>query len=510
MKKFEEETLIRKQKDTVTGTNGTSTGTFNKTIGQTTGTTAQPQTSNANQSKFMDGDGKKSAKAKNDNAFASGGDADKTIDLSRGLLQLDTEGDFSGGENDITMPCIPVNVHIYTKLTDDEKKTYKGKRYGDPSDNKVFTEKADGNYKMGDSKDRYNATTYTDDVGKDSVLGCDNSSGVTIGFGIDLGNGYTTKDAITKLFKAAGALGDKGEEVAGNKADKLIDTAGLKGIPAAKKAAELRTVVKITQEQALKLLDNAIPAADSKAETWGGYKRGDGTFEPATEEALMAIAYWGEKALSTAITDAAKGKKGAEQFRAASTATTTAKTALTGTAKWKIPGYETYASYFDMLAEMTDSGYTITFKDKVSDKDTLTGAKSGSQDDTLQFVKDLNERAHGYSSSGKDLKKQMTDPQVALPNTIKGEVGERTNKKTAVVTPCANAEDDVEAIQQLLYNGDYDVDVNGTYDDKTKTALTSFVSTEMNGSKFDGVVSPSGSYIVHLRKFKYKKRTDKK
>src|SRR5205085_8842293 len=128
-------------------------------------------------------------------------------------------------------------------------------------------------------------------------------------------------------------------------------------------------------------------------------------------------------------------------------------------------------------------------------KDTLTGAKKDTSDDTLQFVKDLSERIVNYKTAGKDLKKQMDG--TSLPSLITDKVGEGKDAK--------NNEADVKVIQQLLYNGNYDLEVTGKYDDKTKSAIEKFTKDEFGASS--NTVDPGGQALRHMKKFQYLKRS---
>lgn len=438
----------------------------------------------------------------------------KSITLSRGLLQMASEGDFTESDTSVKKPCFPFNVNVFQKLTEVEIKTYddakKGydeekkknpkkeafkkpyQRYGTPDANGVFKKDDAGSYKMGARKDRHSTTTYTTALATDQQMGTTNNSGVTIGFGIDLGNRYSTAAEAKKDFKAAGIIDDKGAGVDGNKADKLLDAVGLKGIKAAEKAANLRNDgVTLTVDQVLKLLDVVIPSYDKKAYT-KGYSRGDCTLDPAIEEVLMAFSYWGGNAqVRTAIIKDAKDKKGAEQFRAAAKAVKDNKSSD----EWMQRGYRIYISYLELLAEIKDSGYEIKMSDSVSDKDTLTGTKKDATDNTLQFVKDLSERAENYKTAGKDLKKQMSG--TGLASLIANKVGESKEAK--------NNEVDVKVIQQLLSNGNYDVEVTGKYDDKTKTAIQKFTKDEFGTSS--DTIDPGGQTLRHMKKFQYLKRS---
>lgn len=430
----------------------------------------------------------------------------KTVVLSRGVLQMTSEGDFTEGDYSVKRPHFPFNVNIFETLSADEIKAYddaksehevnKKKnpklgqfkapytRYGTPDSNGVFQADPAGAYKMGALKDRHATATYTAKLADGQQLGTTNSSGVTISYGVDLGNRYSSQAEAKKDFVAAGILDDKGAGVGGNKADKLLDAVGLKGLKAAEKAATLRSEgTELTATQALKLLNAIIPDYD-KGGAVKDYKRGDGTLDPAVEEVVMALSYWGGNTdVRKAIVSDAKGKEGAAQFTAAANAIRTNKS----DAAWMQRGYQIMISYLELLAEIADAGYEITMSDTVSDADTLSGA----EDDTLQFINDLSERAQDVS---KDLKKQMTG--TALTPLILAPVGEG---KTA-----ENNEADVTAIQQLLYNGDYDVEVTGKYDDKTKAAIEKFTKDEFKTAST--TVRPGDKTVRHLKQFQYLKR----
>lgn len=433
----------------------------------------------------------------------------KSLVLSRGVLQMTSEGDFTEGQTSVKRPHFPFNVNIFEALSADEIKSYDdaksqydkdkkanpklGKfeepytRYSGPDGNGVFKANPAGGYKMGAEKARHATATYTATLAVGQQLGTTNSSGVTISFGVDFGARYSSQAAAKKELIAAGILDDKGAGVGGNKADKLLDAVGLKGLKAAEKAAALRSEgIELTATQALSLMNVVIPSYDKSDVK--GYARGDGTLHPAVEEVVTALSYWGGNVrVRKAIVDEAKGKEGAAQFSAAANAIKANKTSE----DWMQRGYQIMISYCEILAEMADAGYEITMSGAVSDPDTLTGAKTDAKDNTLQFVNDLHERVDHAS---KDLKKQISG--TALSPLIAAPVGEGKTAK--------NNEADVTAIQQLLYNGNYDVEVTGKYDDKTKAAIEKFTKAEFKAAST--IVRPGGETVRRLKEFQYLKR----
>ena len=84
------------------------------------------------------------------------------------------------------------------------------------------------------------------EVKKNEVMGTyPNNSGVTIGLGYDLGS-RTKAGSYEDLTNA---------EIDETTATKLSESAGLKGIKAAKKCAELRSEISITKDQVFALLN---------------------------------------------------------------------------------------------------------------------------------------------------------------------------------------------------------------------------------------------------------------
>jgi hypothetical protein len=433
----------------------------------------------------MDGDDDKKGAAKDSTKAAAqaheeaGGtpaDSTKTLSLSRGVLQMTSEGDFTEGDNSVKRPLFPFNINIFQKLTDAEIKSYddaktkhdqdKKKnpklgafvpavaRYGEPNANGVFKKDAAGGYKMGARVNRHDFASYTATLADGQQLGTTNSSGVTISFGVDLGNRYSSKEAAKKEFIKAGLLDASGNAVGGNGADRLLEAIGLKGLPAARKAAELRAAgVEITSTQALKLLGTATPDYDKRMGV-KGYEHGDGTLDPALEEVLTASSYWG---LSTGqrkdVYDAAKGKSGAEQYTAAAKAIGKQIDALPASKAWMKRGYSIFKSYLEVLAEKIAAGYKIELSEDVASAETLTGP----DDSTLKIVQEVSKRAAGGKGGGKDLKKQLTGialPQdaQAAPKTTAAAKSLADGVAESVGSGGANRSDDVRKVQIRLHD----------------------------------------------------------
>jgi hypothetical protein len=407
----------------------------------------------------------------------------KSITLSRGVLQFITEGDFNGGDTDCRKPHFPQNIYVFQKLTDDEKgsdeaKKFKGDRFSGPDTIGRFKADKSGDFKRLKSYDRHAEATYTQTLTADQQLGTmGGQSGVSISFGIDIGNKWGTGDkAKVKAYFIAGGVSE-------DHSTKLSEAAGVKGLEAAKKTATLRTQIDLTHEQVIKILKAAVPETDK------GYTRGDGTYHPAIEEVISYGNYWGESAIGKAVKDGVAGKTGAEQIPAARDAVKTKLDAL-GKDDWRRNGYNSIYLYLAQLADMSAAGFEIKFTDAVLEKDALLKP----EEKTFEFVQDVTERKNDYGA-GKDLEKQITGTGIAY--LIKESVGAGKSAK--------NNADDVKVVQELLYNGDYDVEVNSTCDDKTKAAIKKFAKDEFK--KDYDTIDANGGMMRHLKKFLYRKRT---
>jgi len=66
--------------------------------------------------------------------------------------------------------------------------------------------------------------------------------------------------------------------------------------------------------------------------------------------------------------------------------------------------------------------------------------------------------------------------------------------------------EDVEIVQQWLYNANYDIEVNGILDDKTIIAIKAFTKS-IFGKEYD-TIDPKKTAIKHLNKYKYRKRNE--
>jgi hypothetical protein len=205
----------------------------------------------------------------------------------------------------------------------------------------------------------------------------------------------------------------------------------------------------------------------------------------------MNLPYWGVQSYWNNIYDAAVGKTGLEQLKAA----------RDEAKKFKGKKPKFY-EFLNIVVEMTEAGNEVKFSSGVK---TLDELKADSEK-TFETVMDVNERMKNYGQ-GKNLKAQVTDSDGYM---IEDEVGEIWKDKKYI--PATNNEADVKVIQQLLYNGNFNVEVTGKYFEdeekdlsKTRDALTEFLNREKQ-NKFDGVVSPSGATLRRLKKYKYKVR----
>lgn len=411
----------------------------------------------------------------------------KEVNLSRGVLQLVSEGGFQSGDFDVRKPHFPQNVALFKLLTDTEKEEYAAaipkkpllpQRYKGPDAIGIFAKDNAGDFRIESRKKRHEPSTYTESLASDQKLGvlgsgAGSKSGVTIGMGFDIGARGQTQEKTKKWFIDAGLKEAD--------ASKLSEAAELRGIKAAEKAATLRGSVTLTFDEVMKMLDKSIPEYDIG---YGDkkYKRGDGTFLPVIEEALMNVKYWGNKSYWTSLYNACKGKKKDEQMAAARDAT-------------KSWSQKKYYHFFSIVIEMTEAGYAVNMSDSVKDVKTLTG----DTDPSLQLVQSIVERNSNFKET-KDLKAQLTNRTMSLTPVIEGTVGEGGKNKLA----------DVKAVQRLLYNGkflDGDLNdcVNGMYDSKTKAAIKAFVISEKKiQSKADELIDPRKDLIKRLKQYEYK------
>lgn len=138
-----------------------------------------------------------------------------------------------------------------------------------------------------------------------------------------------------------------------------------------------------------------------------------------------------------------------------------------------------------ILTEASNAGYSIEFSDSVKTKSELTG----DNDNTFELVRNITERKNNFGI-GKDLKKQLIN--TAIPDEIAQSVGENG----------VNTTEDVTAIQNLLVNANYDVEINGVFDEKTKKAIEQFMKA-IYGKTYK-TIDPYGKTMRYLRAYKYK------
>jgi len=409
---------------------------------------------------------------------------DNIVSLSRGVFIFMSEGSFNNDDYDVRYPHFPINVYLFQKLSKAQlEQINKGKltltRYKDTGSFGNFKKDNNGEYQKISAKPRHDKTTYSE-LKADQKIGqlSGSQSGVTIGMGLDIGNKWSEsqKETSKNFFINKGKIK---KEIA----EKLSQCAGVKGVDAAKKAAEIREEVTLTTDEVLNLLSEIIADYDRDEDRLDNY-------HDAVKEALNYTRYWGNTDLRKDIKDAAKDKSGVEQLKAVRDRVKTEMDKLSDSNFMKT-GYNNIYHFFEVVTEMESNGKTLKIADKVKDKSTLIE----DSDPTFMFIKDVTERTNN-NLIGKDFKKQISG--TALPDHIKGDVGSGKNDP--------NDKEDVEVVQQWLYNANYDVEVTGILDDKTKIAIKAFTNS-IFGKEYD-TIKHNKEAIKHLNKYKYIKRDE--
>lgn len=407
-----------------------------------------------------------------------GGGGETSVTLSRGFLQMMTEGDFAGGDTDCRQPHFPQNVYIFSRLHEKELEAIDpNRRYEGPDAIGRFSKSSQGMF-VAAQKDRHNPATYSAALGRGQQLGTTGGrSGVTIGLGIDIGNRWSAAaQAEVKAYFVAGG-------VAADQADLLAGAAGVKGIEAARLAATLRSQIRLTDDQVLKTLRAAVAELDHVAK---GFKRGDGRYHPVIEEVIYYSHYWGESKLRALIIAAVNGLKANEQLAAARDALSPVCRQLEQQNSWKRHGYKSILATLSRLADMIASGVEIKVSDMVMDKDELA------QDDTtFRLIQDSCERRDDYKVRGKDLKQPLLNKPIEY--LISASVGSGPDAK--------NGAEDVRTVQRLLRAGGYSVEVTGEWDEASREAAKQFMAD--HAIPYSATMKPDSRPVRALKQFQY-------
>ncbi len=286
------------------------------------------------------------------------GDEKETFEVSKGFMQLGIEGFMDGGKHDVRRPHMPEKLAVFKPATEDEKTNKNIQKYKKDANDR-FKKASSGAYIRSVKKSIYDESAYSATYPKEHVLGTyPNNSGLTIGYGYDLGN--RKKEDVEKRLVNAGF--PKSE------AASISEAAGLKGVKAGEKTAKLRnTGMMITQEQALKLLDLTIPEYEEGIDM--------DKFHPAVTEVMVYLNYWrgydGAKKYNKVIKDACDGKTEAAQIKA----TRDALKAYTGGSKkeksWTEQVFTRFVKILSELVEQQDAGKEIIVSENVKTKDQL-------------------------------------------------------------------------------------------------------------------------------------------
>jgi hypothetical protein len=415
-----------------------------------------------------------------------GAKEDKSLTVSRGVLQMTSEGSFNGDSSDVRTPHFPENLAIYTPIAAGEK--IEGKNRYDVTGDRA-KKLATGGYKRKTLLNRHEVADYDTKVtGADKIATGPNNSGVTIGFGYDIGAAFSTseKEKCKKDLKAAGITEENAEA--------LSAAVGLRTMAAGRKTAELRKTVKITADQAVNLLGVVMGRYDAN------YTKG--VVHPAIEEAFSYVNYWkgngGGKAFVSKMFEAAKDKKGAEQF--------TAVIGVIDSEGWG-GGFDVIKNYLKVIKGKIEEGYDVSFVTKTS----LDGLLNG-DNDTFDIVK---ESAKGTYIGKKDYHEQLTGkPKADTGGTTTG--GKETTPAKPAVKPAdatpsiikdsvgsggKNNPADVRIVKQCLYNAGLAVTVNDTADQAMIDAIIAFQKAHFSWTP-DGLVSPGKNTAKKLAEFK--------
>ncbi|BDD06437.1 hypothetical protein [Aureibacter tunicatorum] len=415
------------------------------------------------------------------------------LNLSRGFVQMMMEADFSKN-NDARQPHFPANTNLITKNKDGsvtKKRLSMSKPFPTPKSNQELK---------------------IDAVGS--------KSGVTIGFGIDLGTRYSGSNGSDKAKKDFINAG-----ISEKDAEELAKVAGLTGLEAAKMCNKIKPKISLTAKQCFSLLKVALPDYEKKtySNSKYNYKKGDGKIHPALEEFISYAAYWGNVKLWKTLVEAGQSSDNhLEQFETAKKNLTQIINTYIEEDDWKARPCLKLLDTVDTLVDVIRSEGEINISDEVKSLEMLE-----KENTTLDFIKDMKEKSSGYKDMGNyksSIKKEQKDvDDIDYVKSIKklnagyktkakrlDHQADKTSRKDiidkSVGEGAPNLPKDVKVIQQLLYNsGKYfekleDINI-GVYDAKTEQALHAFMLAE-RGQTYTTIDPNQGSIRV-LKKYRY-------
>lgn len=434
---------------------------YNNLSANNTTTTVQQKKNTEEQENTVSNKKEESAKSNND----------KDLNLSKGFAQMLMEADFTK-DNDARKPHFPDNVYLTTQ-----------KPVGDP-DNKILPMSS----KFPTPGNGQSLTIG--DIGK--------KSGVTIGFGLDIGARYgsSEKDKAKNDFINAG--------VAADTAETLSAVVGITGLEAAKKCNELRQKnISITGKNTFSLLKLTLPDYEKKRyskkdESSYGYNNGDGKIHPALEEFITYAGYWGKASLWRELVEAGQSSENhKEQFAEAIKRmdAIVAKNVFINKKneedlKWVGKVCKKIKHALATIKEVLDSGGEIKITDTVQSLEELKNENKG---DTFEFIKDVKERDTDFKGKSKNLGRQLDG--LDRKGLIQEPVG----------TGAPNLPKDVRIVQGLLYNAGYAVETSGDFDNDTYNALQDFMVDELGYTRDKyKKISPGKGVCLRLKKYKYR------
>lgn len=333
-----------------------------------------------------------------------GGETDDSITISSGIMQMISEGSFDGTSDDVRKPHFPENLFLFEPIPAGVQVPAEN-RYN-VSDNNRYAQNDSGTFKIKRRLNRHRASDYDTPLANgERVATGRHNSGVTIGFGYDIGAAWNVGDKASckAEFIAAG--------ISESDADALADCVGLRTTEAGKKAATLRETLQLTADQAVNLLSVAMERYD------GNFT--EGSVHPALEEVFLYINYWqgvgGGRAEVTELSDAAQGHTGAAQFQAVLDEM--------DTQGWNTGAYIKIQRYIRTIKGYLESGQEVNVVDSTNLQDLL-----GGDNDTFRVVRDA-------TNGNKDYQEQLTGEAITETETTTTTGGSGTTTDSPAVTP---------------------------------------------------------------------------
>lgn len=492
-----EETKVGENSTTTTNTTTTANTTTNTSTGTNTTTnantttnsnsTTNTNTSTNNTTTTTDTPVKSEPTNTTTTANTTPTTDDKKLVVSKGAMIMATEGGFGNNRYDVRYPHFPENLAIYEPLGPGDLENDKLTKYDKVEANRVTVAKK-GAYKMKKMLNAHTESDYDTKAGTNELLATGpNNSGLTIGFGFDIGARFKAGEAETaksEMMKAG---------IPEKDAKTLSGAVGLRGVQAGRMAAKLRGAIRITETMAINLI-NVIYSSYELNFT-------KGVVHPAIEDVMTKINYWqggtGGKTEVTAIFNAAKVKQGTEQFDAAIEV-------LKGFTSSK-DSYKIMYQFLEQIKAKIEEGYEVEFVDKVSSKEELIDGTNDTFDLIHEAVKDTKQE-------GKDLKGELTGKPTKSSTT--GTKGSTTGTSTTVKTPVqgklitasvgkggTNNVKDIAVIKTHLRNAGFAPGSLPIADEALTQAIIGFQKKYFKWTP-DGLVEPGGKTEGKLAEFK--------